>query len=423
MRGALLLVLVVCAACREAAVDPTRPGAVRTITLHPIAAVLDEGDTLRFRAIPRDSTERIVPRTRGSWKSDRPEVVSIDSQGLVRALSAGYALITVQVDSITTSARVVVQPALQTTFSTLDVGSEHSCAITAEGRVLCWGSNTFGQLGDGTASERRTPVQAGGILARAIAAGGRHSCALARGSGVWCWGSNSALQLSDTAAGLKINPTPKLFFEEHSFASITAGSAHSCALDAGGQLHCWGSNQEQQLNAPPDSYRAVAAGNNHTCGITSANRLRCWGWNAHGQLGLALEDMRFRTVTAGYAFTCALALDGSTWCWGSNADGQLGDGTRNDSKIPVRALAPALEQTDAGARHVCGLSANGAVYCWGNNLNGILGVPSAAFAAQPIQVPVPPLRLVRAGVSHTCGVTLAQRFICWGDGKLGAMGS
>ena len=420
--GTTCLIALLCTACIADSIGVPKL-TIDRIDFAPVAAVLLEGDTIRFAAIPRDSTGRIVPRTKAHWSSARPEIVSIDSLGLVRGISAGRTSIRVVVDTIRAETEVVVMPRAGTAIFDLDAGAEHTCAVTNEGEVLCWGGNTFGQLGDTGTSQSATAIRVAGLSdVKAVVAGSRHTCAARASYGLWCWGSNSAGQLGDTLSSRKSNAQPLARFDGVSLRQISAGSAHSCAVDAEQVAHCWGSNSFGQLAVPSGSrFKSITAGHGHSCGILVDDTVRCWGWNQYGQLGQT-GSTQFRSITAGYGFTCALALSGVTYCWGFGGEGQLGHGGTASSTLPVVVNGPALAQIDAGSYHICGVTPDGAAYCWGRNVNGEVAAASSAAVLAPFRVSVPALRLVRAGASHSCGVTVAGAFLCWGDAGDGRLG-
>jgi alpha-tubulin suppressor-like RCC1 family protein/N-acetylmuramoyl-L-alanine amidase len=179
-------------------------------------------------------------------------------------------------------------------------GGEHTCALTTAGGLKCWGYNSYGQLGDGTTTGRSTPADVTGLTSgvTAVAAGGRHTCALTTAGGLKCWGFNGERQLGDGTTTDRWTPVNVTGLTS-GVAAVAAGAAHTCALTTTGGLKCWGSNGEGQLGdgtttshgAPVDvtgltsGVAAVAAGWSHTCALTSAGGLKCWGDNDRGQLG------------------------------------------------------------------------------------------------------------------------------------------
>jgi alpha-tubulin suppressor-like RCC1 family protein len=448
-----LALISLCIACRETqTVERVRPGAVHAVELTPVALSLVEADTTRVRAIPRDSAGVIVPRTRALWSSESRQIATVDSLGLVLAVSAGQTSIRASVNGVIGSAPVVVQPASATAFVRIDAGAEHTCAITGAGRVFCWGSNTFGQLGSAAQSASVSPVAVGALDAVSVASANRHTCVAARFRGLWCWGSNSAGQLGDSLGDKKVHPVPIAASDADEFVHVSAGSAHSCALTVDGRAFCWGSNALGQIGQGSaggimgatllsDSlrFRDLSAGQAHTCGVRLNGEIWCWGWNQFNQLGVATADscaesvcqakpvrvsstVRFRSVSVGYASSCALSESGAAHCWGSNGDGQLGDGSRTAATQPVRVQGPTFVQFDAGSRHVCALTESGETYCWGANPNGELGSVSAPSSAVPIRANAPLLRWVSAGGGHSCGVTVSGAAYCWGDAGSGKLG-
>ncbi len=180
-------------------------------------------------------------------------------------------------------------------------GLFHDCALTTAGGVKCWGNNFSGQLGDNSTRDRLVPVEVSG-LARgmaAISAGGDHTCALTIGGGVKCWGNNSYGQLGDGTTTQRLIPVDVAGLGS-GVASISAGAEHTCARTTAGGVKCWGYNPFGQLGDNSTTHRitpvdvlglgsgvaAIAAGaGDHACALTTAGAVKCWGSNTNGELG------------------------------------------------------------------------------------------------------------------------------------------
>ncbi len=345
----------------------------------------------------------------------------------------------------------------------ISAGGGHTCALTTVGGVQCWGGNWYGQLGDGTTTER---LAAAGVVGLAsgvltIASGSGHNCVLTTGGAVKCWGRNNDGQLGD---GTMVDrPTPVAVSGLASgVAAIAVGGHHSCALTAAGGVKCWGWNNYGQLGGGDvDMYvderltpwdvsgltsgvTAITAGDYHSCALMAGGGVKCWGSNDDGQLGsgtvgvdrYAPTDVSSSTGTGTLtgiaaiasnmgAHTCALTKTGGVKCWGYNSDGQLGDGTTTDRLFPVDVvgLASAVTAVAVGEYHSCALTAAGGVKCWGDNL-GQLGDGTTTRRSTPVGVSglASGAAAVSAGTLHTCAITVAGAALCWGnniDGRLG----
>jgi alpha-tubulin suppressor-like RCC1 family protein/subtilisin family serine protease len=337
------------------------------------------------------------------------------------------------------------------TVVSVSAGTDHNCFLMANGTVRCAGSNYYGQLGDGTTTNRATAVSVAGISgAVSIAAGHLHSCALLAGGTVRCWGWNLYGQLGDGSSAVMQVPASVAVSGVSGATAITAGYSHTCALLASGRILCWGSNYAARIGDGTWTDRplavavigisnavAVAAGSNSTCALLDDHTVRCWGFGEDGRLGDGGQSAQPRpvgvqgistavaiTVSQGGHHACALLANGTAKCWGENSYGELGDGTVVNRPLPtaVGGLADATA-ISAGYGHTCALIDDGTVTCWGLNVVGQLGDGTTADAWQP--VPVQGLSnavAVSANGYNTCALLLGGAVRCWGNNYSGQLG-
>jgi alpha-tubulin suppressor-like RCC1 family protein len=292
-------------------------------------------------------------------------------------------------------------------FVALSVGSQQSCGVIAGGVAYCWGRiDATGAIGEcaeplGPVPCSTVPVAvADGLRFAALSKGGGHACGLTTGGAAYCWGSNDWGQLGNGTQ--TSSSTPVAVVGGLTFASVSAGASHTCGVTTGGAAYCWGNNGTGQLgigaydlspHATPLtvpgglSFAALSAGSNSTCGVTTGGAVYCWGFDGRGVPVVVQGSLAFATVSVG-GNACGLTTGGAAYCWGDNTFGQLGNGSFNSSATPV-AVAGGLTfaSVSVGSYHTCGVTANGVGYCWGYNGYGQLGNGSeTAASAIPVVV-------------------------------------
>ena len=303
-------------------------------------------------------------------------------------------------------------------------GEAHSCAVTAEGNVQCWGNNDFGQLGDGSFNGSNVPVDVEGLEGIVgIVAGGWHTCALDANGAMYCWGQNTSGQVGNGTV-VDSNKPVKIFGS--GVIDLITGFDFSCAVLSTGRVMCWGNNAQGQLNDGTTTNRNspviatlingvsdITAGKITICGLTPEGGIRCWAngetFDVEGLENIAtfVTQDRFKINHAtilneeggvlewiitnlnmingvadatesegGVSHACALTDTGQIYCWGSNSYGELGDGTNKNSAVAVLFLGEegmTYFAYAAGKHHSCAMNDFGGVVCWGLNNNGQLG--------------------------------------------------
>jgi len=336
------------------------------------------------------------------------------------------------------------------TATAIAMGVDHSCILASDGRVFCYGRNTYGQIGSANYSAIAAVVILGGPVA-GLALGENHTCALVSGGAASCWGSSVSGELGDgTFSGWR--STPAAVSGGLAFGALDATWHTTCGLTLAGQAWCWGENGSGQIGAGDSVERDVpaavsggltlseiAVGGYHVCGLASGGQAYCWGDNTSGEVGDSTWTGRvvpvrvagsfvFAHLGHGLSHTCGLTPDGHAYCWGRNDTGQLGtgDSTARFAPTPV-ATSVTFVQIVAGYYHSCGLTDAGTAYCWGANDDGEVG--DGTTTSRPTPVPVAGALVfarLRANAVATCGVTTDGRAFCWGlnsSGQFGFTGS
>ena len=302
----------------------------------------------------------------------------------------------------------------------ISAGTYHTCAVTSAGAVKCWGSNPDGRLGDGTTITRNVPTQVSGLTSGVIAvsAGHEHTCALTEEGSVLCWGYNGYGRLGDGTFATRLVPTQVVGLSSE-IVAISSGGYHTCAVAADGGVWCWGYNGHGtlgdgttvasyvpiQVSGLSASAISISAGYEHTCALTAEGAVECWGLNSYGCLGDGTVVERHVPtqvlgltggvvgVSTGNFHTCAVTDDGIGKCWGFNHNGRLGDGTTSEMHVPtdVSWYTNDITSISAGYDHTCAIASDMGFLCWGYNGNGRLGNNTTSDSFVPTRIAQRPL--------------------------------
>lgn len=295
----------------------------------------------------------------------------------------------------------------------LAAGRDHACALLSSGGVKCWGDNQFGALGNGSLTGATGPQWVSGLSSgvKGVFTSENHTCAIMTSGGLKCWGSNASGQLGDDSAIDRASPVDVIGLGSD-IVAVAPGGFHTCALNASGELYCWGSNAWGQSNPGlPGQSRVlpgmiwergyniadISAGYTHSCAVTKAGAALCWGDDTHGQLGNGITSSNdvlglssgVTAIRAGNHHTCAITNESALKCWGYNGQGQLGDGTTTHRDVPVSVLGfsrGAKDVSTVGGNNTCAATTSGIVMCWGYNGTYQLGNNSNTSSYVPTEV-------------------------------------
>lgn len=304
--------------------------------------------------------------------------------------------------------------------------SEHACAVLTGGAVRCWGRNDFGQIGDGSQTHRATPVAVVGLPAAvAVTTSSSHSCAILAEANrrIVCWGANDFGQLGDdsevalrTTAG-----SPSMYSvydglnEVRDARAVVSSHKSSCALLGSGRVQCWGSNQNGELG------QATSA---------SFSRLSVVVDGLNDATSIAGSSSSGRTF-------CVTRAGSSPECWGLGTAYRRGDGlsTAGSNAVPVRGAVVGVPNAESiGLSHGAGFAIlpNGGVRSWGQNYGGVVGdgasiaTDVSATAARALAGPMSSVYdavAITTGTASACTLRRDGRVQCWGYGAHGRLGN
>jgi hypothetical protein len=326
--------------------------------------------------------------------------------------------------------RVEPVPDLGDSVAAFEIGKLHSCSVTVNGGVKCWGNNDRGQLGIGKTNSQPTPVEASGFYTNvtAVAAQGENSCVLKDDASVECWGAT-------TCGGVQ-----NVCFD--SWQPVEIGGVEEgvravsgmCAVTNNGGVKCWDNHAwlAQPVAGLESGVVAVAVGSAHACALTDTGGVKCWGSGTIGQCGNGVIECsstpsdvvgltsNVRTIAAAREISCAVTTDGEVKCWGDDLYGSWGSppivcysfgGRYTDYcyPTPVDIVGlPAQVQEIALGGDACVLTASGEVTCWGGGVRVVMDTGAQA---------------VTGGWVHMCVLVETGGVQCWGNNEYGQVGN
>ncbi len=376
------------------------------------------------------------------------------------ACGSNSALTELGADTGGISGTLSTTPSKKLVAKTITAGGADRCAVLNDGTLVCWGSNDYGQLGNGSTANSLVPVSVNGVTdATAVAVGGEHTCALLSGGSVRCWGCDTIDNGGENSS------VPVTVSGITNVIAVAAGDVHTCAVLSGGTVQCWGDNSIGELgnNDPPMNSSvpvtvsgitnavAVAAGGADSCALLNDGTVQCWGENNYGQVGngtttgvtegmMAYIAVPVPVTVIGLTNAVAVAVDGedacallndsTVQCWGVNVNGVLGNARANNLPVlapggrnvinvsPVPVTVSSISNAVAVSGN-CALLADGAVQCWGVNEYGELDSGATTESSVPVMVSGITNAIAVAG---NCALLSGGTVQCWGynaDGELG----
>ena len=341
-------------------------------------------------------------------------------------------------------------PISLTGVTAMTLGGGHSCAAVLANGMRCWGDGQSGQLGNASNSNSSAPVEptswgsgptgvGGGVWILGFAAGDSHTCAINSSGKLFCWGSNSFGQLGlSSTTDYNLSQPVREFIPAVPVSQVVAGENHTCALYSGGLVACWGrfyDKQPQVIVGLTNPFQ-IAAGGNRACAVEAGGAVQCWRMMVSNQqpTPALVPAVIAKKIAVGRTHACAIDQSDVVQCWGTNnTQGQLGNGTRGPvtgavSTVIRSGVFVAAVEIAAGGDHTCALLSSGAVECWGQNDYGQTGDPSlTGFTLTARPVIASGASGIASGSDHSCarmaGAGNTQTMLCWGGNWRGQLGN
>jgi alpha-tubulin suppressor-like RCC1 family protein len=320
----------------------------------------------------------------------------------------------------------------------MSAGGFHSLILKRDNTLWVCGYNYWGQLGDGTVTERHTPVKVmSGV--QGISGGVNHSLILKTDGTLWACGANYGGQLGDGTNTDRSTPVQMA----SDVQSMAAGGYHSFVLKTDGTLWACGDNENGQLGDGTTTSRnrlvqvmkgvqniqSMAAGLYHSLVLTSEGNLWACGWNGGGQLcdgttnvKITLEQVMsgVQGIAAGGESSFIIKSDGSLWGCGRNDYGQMGVGNTSNQFTPARIMSN-VKSAAPMIYHTLILKSDNTLWACGRNDYGQLGDGTWTARSLPVRV-MSNVKAMSAGWDHSLFLANGDTLLACGANYNGQLG-
>ena len=286
------------------------------------------------------------------------------------------------------------------TWQAVTTGESHHVGIKEDGTLWAWGDNSYGQLGDGTNTNKSIPnIVSSELNWKSVYAGQSHTLAIKNDGTLWAWGLNNRGQLGD---GTNVNKNfPIKIGSNNDWTTVAPGFSHTVAINAKGELWAWGSNEFGQLGD---------------------------GTNLDKKNPTLINPGFFwKETDAGWYHTIAIRDDGTLWTWGYNFRGQLGDGTFTNRNLPTRiSFVDRWKSVSGGSDHSLATRFDSDdIWVCGLNDLGQIGSVGRVFVRQLAVVGLGGLGWKSIAAGERCSFLIDKYNFLWSTGweKSGRLGN
>lgn len=332
----------------------------------------------------------------------------------------------------------------------VSAGNHYTVGLMEDGTVWTWGSNMYGELGDGTTIDSYVPIKVEGLTdVKYVTTASDSTLAIKKDGTVWGWGKNNHSQLGKDQPSEVLTPTKIEGIEK--VKKIAANSEYAMALKEDGTVWVWGYDTAGYLGTGTTMYstepikvpgiegiKDIALGWFHAVLLKEDGTVWTWGSNSAGQLGIGtretktvptkvpgLSDIKAVSASPEGFHTVALKEDGTVWAWGSNSARQLGSAVEDRSLVPVQVEGlDDIVQIDAGMYTTIAVGSNGELFMWGSDEIGYFKNSTVTNFYSPVKLDISyKVKEASTEKEHLMFLTEDNRVLGLGSNNRGQLGN